>query len=114
MQAIEAALDTAVLIMENGGSTAAANRAFAHVLAGYGGEGAAPVWRLDFVVVKAPGEPVSATVVRPIGTPRINLLRASEAMALAERVAQGAIGRPTFPPPSIGSKHYRLPIVVVG
>ena len=91
MQAIEAALDTAVLIMENGGSTAAANRAFAHVLAGYGKERATPVWRLDFVVVKAAGGSDSATVVRPIGTPRINLLRASEAMTLAERVAHGAL-----------------------
>lgn len=91
MQAIEAALDTAVLIMESGGSTVAANRAFAHVLAGYGKECATPVWRLDLVVVKASVEPDSATVVRPIGIPGINLSRAAEAMALAERVAHRAI-----------------------
>ncbi len=97
MQAIEAALDTAVLIMENGGSTVAANRAFAHVLAGYEMKGVTPVWRLDLVVVKAPEESVSATLVRPIAFPAINLLRASEAMALAERVAHGAIGTADFP-----------------
>ena len=97
MQAIEAALDTAVLIMENGGSTVAANRAFAHVLAGYAKEGVTPVWRLDFVIVNAPGESVSATIVRPIATPGINLLRASEAIAVAERVAQGAIGTADLP-----------------
>ena len=56
MQAIEAALDTAGLIIENGGSTVAANRAFAHVLAGYRQEGVTPVWRLDHVIVNAPGE----------------------------------------------------------
>jgi uncharacterized membrane protein YjjP (DUF1212 family) len=97
VQAIEAALDTAVLIMENGGSTVAANRAFAHVLAGSAKEGVTPVWRLDFVVVRAPGESVSATVVRPIGTQGINLLRATEAMALAEGVARGAIGAADLP-----------------
>lgn len=91
MQAIEAALDTAVLIIENGGSTVAANRAFAHVLAGHGKQGVTPVWRLDLVVVSAPGESVSATVVRPIARPGVNLLRVSEAMALAERVARGVV-----------------------
>jgi hypothetical protein len=49
VQAIEAALDTAVLIMENGGSTVAANRAFAHLLAGYGKEGAAVAWLIAAV-----------------------------------------------------------------
>ena len=75
VQAIEAALDTAVLIMESGGSTVAANRAFAHVLAGYGKEGATPVWRLDLVVVTAP----EATVVRPIGISGSALMRSSAA-----------------------------------
>ena len=97
MQAIDTALDTAVLIIENGGSTVAANRAFAHVLAGYRKEGVTPVWRLDHVIVSAPGESVSATVVRPIATPGINLLRAAEAMALAERVAHGAIATADLP-----------------
>ncbi len=97
MKAIEVALDTAVLIMENGGSTVAANRAFAHVLAGYQKEGVTPVWRLDLVVVKAPEESVPATLFRPIAVPSINLLCASEAMALAERVARGAIRTANFP-----------------
>jgi uncharacterized membrane protein YjjP (DUF1212 family) len=97
VQAIEAALDTAVLIMENGGSTVAANRAFAHVLAGHGKEGVTPVWRLDLVVVNAAEGSVSTTVVRPIAIPGINLLRASEAMALAERVARGAVDTADLP-----------------
>ena len=112
MQAIEAALDTAGLIIENGGSTVAANRAFAHVLAGYRKEGATPVWRLDHVIVNAPGESGSATVVRPIATPGINLLRAAEAIALANVWLTEPSPRPTFPPHSIGSKRYLLLIAV--
>jgi uncharacterized membrane protein YjjP (DUF1212 family) len=96
MQAIEAALDTAVLIIENGGSTVAANRAFAQVLAGYGKECVTPVWRLDLVVVQVVEGAASATVVRPIAIPGVNLLRASEAMALAERAARGAVAPADF------------------
>ena len=44
---LDTALDAAVVVMRNGGSTAAAARSFANILNGCEIEGMAAVWRLD-------------------------------------------------------------------
>jgi hypothetical protein len=44
MRAVDMALEAALLVMQNGGSTVAADRTFAHVLKGDEQEGVAAVW----------------------------------------------------------------------
>lgn len=91
MEQVERALDVGLMVMKNGGSTTAADRAFQNILKGYKEEGVSVVWRLDFVAATGTTEEMPSTVVRPVGPIGGNLLRASEAAVLSERVAKGGI-----------------------
>ena len=97
MEAYERALDVALIVMENGGSTANAERTFRNVLKGYKHEGGAVGWRLDLVTVSGTGPDQTSTVVRAIGPVGVNLVRASAAVVLGERVARGEIQPAALP-----------------
>lgn len=91
MQAVENALEVALLVMRNGGSTAAAERTFNSILAGFKTSGVTTIWRLDFVAATFPDGDRSSTLIRPVGTIGVNLSRASGAVALGEKIADGTI-----------------------
>ena len=73
MQPVDMALDAAAIVMQNGGSTVAADRTFINILSGYKKKGVAASWRLDFIVATSAEEGQSSTVVRPIGPIGVNL-----------------------------------------
>ena len=87
------ALDAAILVLQSGGATVAAERTFSNVLKGYGKESVRVLWRLDFVALAAD----SVAIVRPVGPVGTNLSRASQAMVLADRLAGGSIAVEDFP-----------------
>lgn len=90
MQPVEQALDAALIVMRNGGSTEVADRVFANLLTG-DPNGFVALWRLDCVTaIPAPSGGVSP-LVRAVGPIGVNLVRAGEAVALSERVARGDI-----------------------
>jgi uncharacterized membrane protein YjjP (DUF1212 family) len=91
VQPVERALDVALIVMQNGGSTVMADRTFANILKGYKQDGVSAAWRLDFVAASIVAEGQSATVLRPVGPIRLNLVRTSEAAVLGERVARGEV-----------------------
>lgn len=88
MRAVDMALDAGLVVMQNGGSTVAADRVFSNVLTGCDQHGVTAVWRLDFVASRAETQTESSSVVRPVGTTGVNLSRVSETMRLAERLAK--------------------------
>ena len=92
MQPVTMAIEAALLVMRNGGSTVAADRSFANILKAYHQEGVAAVWRLDFIATSNAVEGQSPSVVWPVGPIGVNLVRASEVAVLGERVAQGKVG----------------------
>lgn len=87
MPTIEQAMDVAIMVVKNGGSTPVADRTFSNMLKGTGQEGAALVWRLDHVVASREGKGVSSTLARPIATIGLHLVRASAAVDLGKRMA---------------------------
>jgi len=91
MQPVERALDVALVVMQNGGSTVMADRTFTNILKGYKQDGVSAAWRLDFVAANSVAEGQSSTVLRPVGPIGVNLNRASEAEILGERVAKGEV-----------------------
>lgn len=91
MQPVDMALEAALLVIRNGGSTVAAERTLANILKGYKTEGVAVVWRLDFIAATRTAEGQSSTFLRPVGPIGTNLARASAVTVLAERVAQGSV-----------------------
>jgi uncharacterized membrane protein YjjP (DUF1212 family) len=96
MQAVEVALDAAMQVMQNGGSTIAADRTFSNVLNGFKKEGILAVWRLDFIALSAGALADSSAVIRPVGPIGSNLARASQVMHLAERLVGGSISTSEF------------------
>ena len=88
---VAVALEAALLVMRNGGSTVAADRALTNILKGCQQEAIAAVFRLDFIAVThtVGGQP--STMVRPIGPIKVNLVRASALTVLGEQVATGAV-----------------------
>lgn len=91
MQPVEQAVDVALIVIQNGGSTSMADRTFQNILKGYGEEGGSAVWRMDAIVAcGAPGER-SLMVLRRVGPIGVSLDRASEAAVLGERVARGEV-----------------------
>jgi uncharacterized membrane protein YjjP (DUF1212 family) len=91
MEPVERALDVAMLVMQNGGSTVMAERTFKNVLKGYKQDGVSAAWRLDFVAATTTAAGHSSVVLRPVGDAGVNLVRASEAAVLGERVARGEV-----------------------
>ncbi|MGB7946882.1 MAG: threonine/serine exporter family protein [Candidatus Binatia bacterium] len=96
MQPVEMALEAALLVMQNGGSTVAAERSFSNILKGYKKDGVAAVWRLDFIAATSTADGQSSAVVRPVGPLGVNLVRASEVAALGERTAKGDVALAAF------------------
>jgi uncharacterized membrane protein YjjP (DUF1212 family) len=92
MQPIERALDVALIIMRNGGSTSMAEHSFERVLKGLGRGDVSAVWRLDSVAAFSVDEGLSSTVFRRVGVIGVNLVRVSEAVVLSERVVRGEVG----------------------
>ena len=91
MQPVERALDVALIVMQNGGSTVMADRTFKNILKGHKQDGVSVAWRLDFVAASSAAEGRPATVLRPVGPIGVNLIRASEAAVLGERAARGEV-----------------------
>ena len=85
---VEMALDAAVLVLQNGGSTVAAERSFSRILTGYKEAGVTAVWRLDFIALGGTPDGERSTVVRSVGPIGVNLVRAGEVAALGDRVAR--------------------------
>ncbi len=94
MEPVETALEAAVLVMQNGGSTVAAERSFTNILKGCHQQDVITIWRLDFIAATTRVEDRSSTFLRPVGPIGVNLTRASAATVLAEGVAQGAVQLP--------------------
>src|SRR5678816_4261416 len=81
LQNIENALDTAIIVMQNGGSTAMAESTFRNMLNGSDDSEVFSTWRLDSAEVSFnDGGP--KTIMRPVGNIGANLLRTSEAIQL--------------------------------
>jgi uncharacterized membrane protein YjjP (DUF1212 family) len=93
---ISSALDVSLIIMENGGSTVRAERAFNDVLMGSKVRGVVTLWRYDFVAVTRTTDGKGETIFRPIRPPGANLLRVAEASTLAGRVASGDVDQATL------------------
>jgi hypothetical protein len=87
MQPVELALDAALLVTRNGGSTVAAERSFAQILKGFGEPPVPTVWRLDFIAASTG----ASAIVRPVGPIGVNLARASAVAVLGEAVAAGKV-----------------------
>ena len=90
---VEVALDAALLVMKNGGATAAAARCFDNILSGYGEENVSVVWRLDVLTASEAGKD-KRTYIRPVGPIGVNLVRVSEAAMLGQRAASGETPAP--------------------
>ncbi len=91
MRPVERALDVALVVMQNGGSTAIADRTFQNVLQGFSQNAVTATWRIDSVSATRLAEDHSESVMRPVGPIGVNLIRTTEAVTLGERVAKGEI-----------------------
>jgi uncharacterized membrane protein YjjP (DUF1212 family) len=94
MQPVELALDAALIVMQSGASTVAADRSFTDILKGCHQQDVAAVWRLDFIAATRAVEGRTSTILRPVGPVGpigVNLVRASEMRVLAKRVAKGEV-----------------------
>lgn len=86
MSPLEIALDAALVVLRNGGSSSAAERSFDNILKGAQLEGAAAIWRLDFIAAYHGTDRAHVRAVGPIG---VNLARVSEVLVVSQRVADG-------------------------
>jgi uncharacterized membrane protein YjjP (DUF1212 family) len=93
---IESILDAAVTVVENGGSTAMADRLFNNFARGFQLETISAIWRLDCLFVTCREDGRLVTLMRTIGPVGLNLLRVSEAATLSERAATGQVDAATF------------------
>jgi uncharacterized membrane protein YjjP (DUF1212 family) len=91
LQSVERALDAALIVMRNGGTTGTADRTFRNILKGYKQDGVSVTWRLDFAAATTVTEGQPMTVFRPVGPIGVNLARVSEAVVLGERVGRGEV-----------------------
>jgi uncharacterized membrane protein YjjP (DUF1212 family) len=91
MNAVDDALDAALLIVQNGGATAVAERAFARILKAHGRQDVTLLLRLDFIAASGILDRVPGTVLRRVGPVGVNIVRVSETNQLTERAAAGAI-----------------------
>jgi uncharacterized membrane protein YjjP (DUF1212 family) len=94
-QPTQTALDVALLVMQNGGSTALADETFRNVLKGSGNVHPQAVWRIDGVAASSgAAEPM---IERPVGATELHLDRASAAAELGMQIACGAVERSAVP-----------------
>lgn len=96
MEPVSIALDAALLVIQNGGSTVAAERCFSNILKACRIDGVSAVWRLDFIAATSGpgGSPFIA--LRPVGPIGVNLSRVAEVNAVAERAASGGMDANTL------------------
>ena len=66
MKPVEIAVDAALLVIRNDGSTVAAERSFDKILRGYKEEANEGVWRLDFIAARSTADGQSSAVVQPV------------------------------------------------
>ncbi|MBK6771924.1 MAG: threonine/serine exporter family protein [Ignavibacteria bacterium] len=90
-EAIETALDDALIVIQNGGSTSMADRTYNNILKGLKHTGITAIWRLDFVTVCLASGGQFVSITRSVGNIGVNLVRASQAVLLGERAANGEI-----------------------
>jgi uncharacterized membrane protein YjjP (DUF1212 family) len=90
-QDVTAAVELGVVVLQNGGSTRAADRTLRKVLRGRGHERVTATWRLDCVAARSMIDGCPVTVVRPIGRHAVNLHRVSEALQLGDRASREAV-----------------------
>jgi len=91
------AVQAALIVLENGGTSALAERTFNNVLAGFQKSGVAAIWRIDYVSVSGALENGhAASLVTPVGPIGLNLTRVLAASDLGERVAQKPLAPPTL------------------
>lgn len=102
MQPLEMALEAALLVIQNGGSTVAAERSLRNFLTSSQQEGVVSIWRLDFIGAWGANGP-SSMVVRPVGPIGVNLARGAEVAALGRRAAKGQLA-----PADLGSELTRI------
>lgn len=86
---VEKALDIALIVFLNGGSTVSAERTFKNALKGLDNITISVAWRLDYVLVNINCEDKSESILRTVGPFGVNLSRTSEAMSLGERIRKG-------------------------
>ncbi len=91
MRPIQVALDVSLIIVENGGSTLSADRAFTTAATGLGATSVTAFWRTDVVIATAVVDGQSSIYVRHLAPPGANLVRVSEAAALADRIGSGEV-----------------------
>jgi uncharacterized membrane protein YjjP (DUF1212 family) len=96
MQPIEQALEAALIVMRNGGSTDAADRTFANILKGNGGTAATSIWRLDFIAASGTEAGQSTTHMRSVGPIGVNLVRVGEIVEFGKNVAKGKVPAATI------------------
>ena len=88
---VEMGLEAALLVIRNGGFTAAAERSLTNILKGYSTERVSVVCRLDFIAATRTAGGRSLTFLRRVGPIGVNLARVSAVTMLAERVAKGEV-----------------------
>src|SRR5947208_17004614 len=86
---IDVALDIPLVVMENGGATVRADRVLMNVLTGFGNHNVSTLWRTDFVAFTILSGGERSTAFQQIAPSGVNLLRVSEATALADKIAKG-------------------------
>jgi uncharacterized membrane protein YjjP (DUF1212 family) len=91
MESVERALDVAIIVLKNGGSTGMADLAFRNVLAAFGHQGVVGIWRQDMVGACGDVDGRAFSLLRPVGGQAVNLHRVSEALTLSVRAASGEV-----------------------
>lgn len=95
--AIETALDVALLVMENGGSTFRANQTFQTMLSGLHQEEVSALWQLNTVTVFTQSDGQMTSRMRPVRAAGVNLTCVSAAWTLAQQVRTGDIAPADIP-----------------
>ena len=90
-RSVETALDAAALILQNGGSTLAAERGFSNVLHGHGSTGITTVWRLDLITAIGDRGGQNTVILRAVGPIGVNLVRVAKLEEISELRLSGDV-----------------------
>ncbi len=96
LEDIDAAMDTAALVFQSGGTTNLADTTLRNVLLGHNVENASTVYRIDYIAAHVVEDDCPRTILRPLKPLGLHLARASEAALLAERFRRGEIDSAEF------------------
>jgi uncharacterized membrane protein YjjP (DUF1212 family) len=91
LEDIDAAMDTAALVFQSGGTTNLADTTFRNVLLRHNVESVSTVYRIDYIAARVVVDDNPRTILRPLEPLSLHLVRASEAALLAERIGRGEI-----------------------